>query len=266
MIRNTSPIGWPPLILIKIVKDRSWLPFISSFILVFIPVVFLSVAIDSYFYGEFPVITSLNFMRVNLSEGLSKYYGSFPFHFYIFGVIPLFFTAAIPAVFFGYYAYLRDKLAASKDQVPYMAILSLFYLLIFSLIAHKEVRFMLPIIPFSALMAGYGLKKWAKTVINKRKLQTGTRFIVYIYIFVEVVMGIIFLNLHFRNWEVPAYLTEKDVAPHSVYFMQAVDAPYQIWTHRKNYLNDDGSLGNRTIVYKGNKNPTYARRKQGTPI
>ena len=43
--------------------------------------------------------------------------------------------------------------------------------------------------------------------------------------------------------------------------MQAVDAPYQIWAHRKNFLNDVG-----TIVYKGNKNPTYARRKQGIPI
>lgn len=66
MIRNTSPIGWPPLILIKIIKDRSWIPFILALIIVFIPVVFLSIAVDSYFYGEFPVITSLNFMRVNL--------------------------------------------------------------------------------------------------------------------------------------------------------------------------------------------------------
>ena len=100
-----------------------------------------------------------------------------------------------------------------------MAILSLFYILIFSLIAHKEVRFMLPIIPFSALMAGYALKKWAKTVVSKPKLQTGTRYLVYVYIFVEVVMGLIFLNLHFRNWEVPAYLAEKSDAPHSVFFM-----------------------------------------------
>lgn len=83
MIRNTSPIGWPPLILIKVIKDRSWIPFLLAFVLVFIPVAFLSVAIDSYYYGVFPVITSLNFMRVNVSEGVSKYYGTSPFHFYI---------------------------------------------------------------------------------------------------------------------------------------------------------------------------------------
>jgi phosphatidylinositol glycan class B len=101
MIRNTSPIGWPPLILIKIVKDRSWLPFILAFVFVFIPVAFLSVALDSYFYGDFPVITSLNFMRVNVSEGLSKYFGTSPFHFYIIEAIPFFFTVALPAVIAG---------------------------------------------------------------------------------------------------------------------------------------------------------------------
>jgi hypothetical protein len=83
MIRSTSPIGWPFLILLKIVKDRSWLPFLYAFTLVFIPVVFLAVGVDSYYYGYFPVITSLNFMRVNVSEGLSKYFGSDPFHYYV---------------------------------------------------------------------------------------------------------------------------------------------------------------------------------------
>jgi hypothetical protein len=52
------------------------------------------------------------------------------------------------------------------------------------------------------------------------------RYLGYLYIFVEVVMGLVFLNLHFRNWEIPAYLADKKVAPHSIYFMQAVDAPY----------------------------------------
>ena len=79
-------------------------------------------------------------------------------------------------------------------------------------------------------------------------------------------MGIIFLSLHFRNWVIPAYLSDKEVAPHSVYFMQSVDAPYQTWTHRKYYIDDNGQTTNRTIVYKGNKNPTYARRKQHVPI
>lgn len=170
MIRSTSPIGWPPLILIKMFKDHSWLPFIYAFALIFIPVAFLIVGIDSYYYGFFPVITSLNFMNVNVAEGLSKYFGTDPFHIYFSNSIPQFFTVGIPAVYFGYYLYLRDKLTISKDQIPYLAILSLSYIIIFSLIAHKEYRFMLPIIPFSALMGGYAFKKWAKFALQNSKL------------------------------------------------------------------------------------------------
>ncbi len=138
MIRSTSPIGWPPLILIKIFKDHSWRPFLSAFALVFIPVASLIVGIDSFYYGFFPVITSLNFMKVNVAEGLSKYFGTDAFHIYFSDWIPEYFTVAIPAVYFGYYTYLRDKLTISKDQIPYLAILSLSYIMIFSLIAHKE--------------------------------------------------------------------------------------------------------------------------------
>jgi hypothetical protein len=50
MIRNTSPIGWPPLILIKIIKDRSLVAFIMAFVVVFIPVVFVSILVDSFYY------------------------------------------------------------------------------------------------------------------------------------------------------------------------------------------------------------------------
>ena len=48
--------------------------------------------------------------------------------------------------------------------------------------------------------------------------------------------------------------------------MPALDAPYSSWTHRKNYLNIDGTIANRTIVYTADTNPTYARRRQGVPI
>ena len=86
-----------------------------------------------------------------------------------------------------------------------MAILSLFYVLIFSLIAHKEVRFMLPIIPFSALIGGYAFKKWAKAAIKMSKVQALLKFLVYIYILVEIVSGVIYFNLR-KSWDVPAYL------------------------------------------------------------
>jgi len=78
MIRNTSPIGWPPLLLIKIIKDKSLAAFLIAGVVIFIPVVFASILIDSIYYGiqDFPVITAYNFVKANLAEGLSKYFGT----------------------------------------------------------------------------------------------------------------------------------------------------------------------------------------------
>ena len=96
-------------------------------------------------------------------------------------------------------------------------------------------------------------------------LRNGIKFYLGLAIFVEVAMGLFFLNFHFRNWEVPAYLQTKSVAPHSIYTMQALDTPYYTWTHRHRYYDAQGLETNRTIVYRADKNPTYARRRAGVP-
>lgn len=204
MIRNTSPIGWPPLILIKIIKDKSLAPFMFALLFVFIPVVGLSILVDSFYYGHFPVITAYNFVQANLTEGLSKYFGTEPFHFYIFAVMPLIFTVAYPSVLLSFYVYAKDSLA-SKATTPYMLILSSTYLLIFSLIAHKEPRFLLPIVPFCFLMLGYFIHKLIK---GQSRLARFVKPYIFLAIFVELAMSVFYLNLHFRNWEPLAYLQE----------------------------------------------------------
>ncbi len=100
MIRNTSPIGWPPLLLYKIIYDGSLVPFLIAGVFVFLPVVALFILIDSFNYGfdSFPVITAYNFVKANLAEGLSKYFGVEPVHFYLFAVLPLIFLALYPCL------------------------------------------------------------------------------------------------------------------------------------------------------------------------
>ena len=77
MMRNTSPVGWPPVLAIKIWRDKSLIPFIMAGITVFIPTVGLCILVDSFYYGMdgFPVLSSYNFMQANLTEGLSKFFG-----------------------------------------------------------------------------------------------------------------------------------------------------------------------------------------------
>lgn len=51
VMRNTSPIGWLPLVIIKIIKDKSLLAFIKSAILVSIPILAINTFIDTLYYG-----------------------------------------------------------------------------------------------------------------------------------------------------------------------------------------------------------------------
>ncbi len=50
MMRNTSPVAWIPLIIIKIFRDNSFIPFLVSGILIALPSICLCVYLDSLYY------------------------------------------------------------------------------------------------------------------------------------------------------------------------------------------------------------------------
>ena len=53
MMRNTSPIGWIPLLAIKVLYEGALIPFILAGIFVAVPIIGLIVAIDTFYYiGE----------------------------------------------------------------------------------------------------------------------------------------------------------------------------------------------------------------------
>lgn len=157
MIRNTSPIGWIPLLAIKVLYEGSLVPFLISALLVSVPVVLINIALDTlYFTGTLRmdnlVFTALNFVIVNIKDGLSEYFGSSDLDHYYRVSMPNGFWLAYPVLCVGvfYHIYARR----SQGKSPYLSYLVLFYVLVFSLIPHKEPRFMLPIFPAAAIMAG----------------------------------------------------------------------------------------------------------------
>ena len=67
MMRNTSPIGWVPLLAIKVLKEGSLIPFIMSAITVAIPIIVGSVVVDTWYYNSVDgssdwVLTGWNFV------------------------------------------------------------------------------------------------------------------------------------------------------------------------------------------------------------
>lgn len=152
MMRNTSVVGWIPLLLLKIVHENAFFNFLKAGFLVAIPVVAICILSDSLYFGQL-TISSYNFLQANLTEGLSKYFGTDPFDFYIREKIPELFPFICPILYFSFFYF--TKKSYEKNQTPYMTYCVVFYILIFSLIEHKETRFLTPIMPFCFLMIGY---------------------------------------------------------------------------------------------------------------
>ena len=170
MMRNTSPVGWLPLLFFKITRDGAFVPFLISGIFVAIPIMGLCVYLDSVYYQnahtgcskeilnegqkEFEwTITSWNFIKVNVLEGMSKYFGDHGHLVYMLEFLPIdILRGLFPFALIGAfnYAHISRKVGKSHD----MFYMCSFYILFFSFIGHKEPRFLLPILPFIFLMTG----------------------------------------------------------------------------------------------------------------
>ena len=82
--------------------------------------------------------------------------------------------------------------------------MTIFYVLIFSIISHKEKRFMLPIVAFVFLVLGYLLvrkaKCWGKGVIKK---------IIWCSVIVEILIHMTYY-IHHNLWVMTDYMLEKN--------------------------------------------------------
>ena len=95
MMRNTFPIGWIPLLLVLVVKADKPVIYIIQCVFTFLPFFVLFVAIDSIYYwkangGKLEVtFTGYNFLKVNVLQGLSKYFGVSSFFTYVAEFFPV---------------------------------------------------------------------------------------------------------------------------------------------------------------------------------
>jgi hypothetical protein len=79
MIRSTAPIGWIPLLIIKILYDKSFKALLISGLTAGLLTLFVCISIDSAYYGGTElVITPLNFLKINVLHNLSKHFGDDP--------------------------------------------------------------------------------------------------------------------------------------------------------------------------------------------
>ena len=106
MIRNTAPIGWIPLLLVKIICEGSFNIFLRAGVFVALPVIGFGIFLDSIYYGSDQItMTFLNFLTVNVIENRSASFGTEPPLSYVTQYLPGYFHLAYPVLIFALYFY-----------------------------------------------------------------------------------------------------------------------------------------------------------------
>ncbi|KIW72412.1 hypothetical protein PV04_00608 [Phialophora macrospora] len=117
-------------------------------------ILLFSIVVDRIFYNEW-VFPPVNFLRVNVLQSLASFYGNNDWHYYITQGYPLLLTTALPFTLVGLYRVwqsskdrpIEDATPAGQITVGVLARISLLVPAAFSLISHKEVRFIYPLLP-----------------------------------------------------------------------------------------------------------------------
>lgn len=160
-IRPTAVIPWLPLCLHHIKKSK-----FSALELIFkryIPIALLVggiiVGVDSYFYERL-IFTPMEFFKVNVVEGIGEFYGKHPWYWYLtvglptvlgIGTIPFLFAAV--QTLRNYKAYEQRLVLLSSVAIT---------LTVYSVLPHKEFRFLLQILPICLFISTDFLKRWSR--------------------------------------------------------------------------------------------------------
>lgn len=160
-IRPTAIVPWLPLILHHIKKSKfSAVELIfKRYLLMGLIILALGVGLDSFYYGRF-VCTPLEFFKFNVIEGIATFYGAHPWHWY--------FTSGLPTVmgitFIPFLLSVIQTLRNYRDYEQRLILLTsvAVTLTVFSVLPHKEFRFLLQILPICLFLASDFLSHWSR--------------------------------------------------------------------------------------------------------
>ncbi|XP_045679883.1 GPI mannosyltransferase 3 isoform X2 [Phyllostomus hastatus] len=161
IIRPTALIPWIPLFFRHFWQAQRKLDLILH---QFLPVGFValscSLIIDRMFFGQWTLV-QYNFLKFNVLQNLGTFYGSHPWHWYFSQGFPVVLGTHLPFFIHGCF------LAPKRYQILLVTVL--WTLLVYSMLSHKEFRFIYPVLPFCMVFCGYSLnhlKMWKKTALS----------------------------------------------------------------------------------------------------
>uniref|UniRef100_A0A667GP61 Mannosyltransferase n=1 Tax=Lynx canadensis TaxID=61383 RepID=A0A667GP61_LYNCA len=106
-------------------------------------------------------LVQYNFLKFNVLQNLGTFYGSHPWHWY--------FSQGFPAVLGTHLPFFIHGCFLAPKRYRILLVTILWTLLVYSMLSHKEFRFIYPVLPFCMVFCGYSLnhlKTWKKPALS----------------------------------------------------------------------------------------------------
>ena len=152
---------------------RRLFSYLLSLCMIFSLVQGLSLLLDRLMYGEW-TIPAVNFVYLNSLTSLSSLYGTHPAHWYLTEALPATLTLLLPLAGWAVWRWRAEAVVWLMCAVVGWSVA------VHSVNAHKEYRFLLPVLPLVCLLAGRAL---AAMAAERRRVVVGVYVVVNALLF-----------------------------------------------------------------------------------
>ncbi|XP_074474789.1 GPI alpha-1,2-mannosyltransferase 3 [Sebastes fasciatus] len=157
VVRPTALIVWFPLLMYHFWLEDNKLRLIThSLMPIGALAVVISTVIDCIFYEKWTMV-QFNFLKFNVFHSVADFYGSHPWHWYLTQGFAVVIGPHLPLFLHG------CSLAFKKYKILLAAVV--WTIVVYSLLPHKEFRFIYPVLPFCMIFCGISLanlKAWQR--------------------------------------------------------------------------------------------------------
>lgn len=158
VVRPTALIVWFPLLVYHFWLEDNKLRLIThSLMPIGALAVVISTVIDCIFYEKWTMV-QFNFLKFNVFHSVADFYGSHPWHWYLTQGFAVVIGPHLPLFLHG------CSLAFKRYKILLAVVV--WTIVVYSLLPHKEFRFIYPVLPFCMIFCGISLanlKAWRRT-------------------------------------------------------------------------------------------------------
>ncbi|KAK9303933.1 hypothetical protein QLX08_004523 [Tetragonisca angustula] len=192
MIRPTAAIIWLPLCLYHLCTSlQNKLMLMCQYSIICAICCFSSILLDSYYYGML-VISPWEFFRVNVLYKIGDLYGTQHLLWYIICGLPVLLGCYYIIFLLCIYQIMKHSSIFHRQAV--MLIVIGWTLCVYSLLSHKEFRFLLPLLPMCLYICTS-----CTFSLNVKFIKTAKKSFVGLLILTNVLPGLYFSLIHQRG-------------------------------------------------------------------